>query len=260
MSDFGIGKTTLIPVRKTDSEKDEMITQILFGEVFEILSIKDNWSYIKTICDNYEGWIDSSMFTKISKDTAQEIINSNSVVTDKLFTIATNINTKSIIVIPAGSTLPFFNQKESSFKLLDQKYNIDINVKKFTDCDYILNIVKQFLNAPYLWGGKSPFGIDCSGFTQIIYKILNYNIPRDAKEQVNLGKEINFFDKVKIGDLAFFDNNEQEITHVGIILSGNKIIHSSAYVRIDKIDHQGIYNTETNKYTHKLRIIKRILT
>ncbi len=260
MSDFGIGKTTLIPVRKTDSEKDEMITQILFGEVFEILSIKDNWSYIKTICDNYEGWIDNSMFTKISKDTAQEIINSNSVVTDKLFTIATNTSSQNKIIIPAGSTLPLFNKTNNSFKLLNQEYKITSKSSNINDTDYILKTALQFVNAPYLWGGKSPFGIDCSGFTQIIYKILNYNIPRDAKEQVNLGKEISFFDKVKIGDLAFFDNNEQEITHVGIILSDKKIIHSSGYVRVDKIDHQGIYNTETNKYTHKLRIIKRILT
>ncbi|MDA3780828.1 MAG: C40 family peptidase [Bacteroidales bacterium] len=260
MSDFGIGKTSLIPVRKTSSERDEMITQILFGEVFEILTIKNTWSYIKILHDNYEGWIDNSMYTKISKNAADDIINSDSVVTDKLFTIAKNINSQNNIILPVGSTLPSINRTNNSFRLLNQEYKVNIKPNSFNNTDYILNTALQFINAPYLWGGKSPFGIDCSGLSQIIYKILNFKIPRDARDQVKLGKEISFFEKVKTGDLAFFDNEEGEITHVGLILSDKKIIHSSGYVRIDKIDHQGIFNTDTNKYTHKLRVIKRLLS
>ncbi|MEA3318069.1 MAG: C40 family peptidase [Bacteroidota bacterium] len=258
MSDFGIGKTTVIPVRATASEKAEMLSQILFGEIFEILSYNKKWSYIKNLNDNYEGWIDSKMCYKITKEKANEILNSDSFITSKLFSYARNISSKQNFIIPAGSVLPFYNKSDKSFKLLDNKYQLSSKDDNSTNNISVSEIAKQFIGAPYLWGGKSPFGIDCSGFTQIIYKILNINIPRDAKEQVNKGTEISFLDKTKEGDLVFFDNEENEIIHVGIILSENKIIHASGSVRIDKLDHQGIYNYEEKCYTHKLRIIKRI--
>ena len=116
-----------------------------------------------------------------------------------------------------------------------------------------------FLNAPYLWGGRSPFGIDCSGFTQIIYKSIGFKLPRDAYQQATIGQTLSFIEESESGDLAFFDNEEGKIIHVGIMLSDNKIIHASGKVRIDSIDHQGIFNAETNRYSHKLRIIKRII-
>jgi cell wall-associated NlpC family hydrolase len=116
-----------------------------------------------------------------------------------------------------------------------------------------------FLNAPYMWGGRSPFGIDCSGFTQAVYKLKRIKLLRDASQQSTLGEPLSFLTEAEPGDLAFFDNEEGLISHVGIITDQQHIIHASGKVRIDRIDHEGIYNDEEKRYTHLLRIIKRII-
>ena len=116
----------------------------------------------------------------------------------------------------------------------------------------------RYLNAPYLWGGRSPFGIDCSGFTQLVFKFAGIKLQRDAYQQGGQGSIINFIEEVQPGDLAFFSNDEGAIIHVGIMLKDNRIIHSSGKVRIDKIDHFGIYNAETKKHSHLLKLIKRM--
>jgi cell wall-associated NlpC family hydrolase len=124
------------------------------------------------------------------------------------------------------------------------------------------NLVKTallYLNAPYLWGGKTPFGIDCSGFTQMVYKINGYRLPRNAFDQVSQGDSLSFIEESEPGDLVFFDNEEGTIDHVGIIMENNYIIHAHGKIRIDRIDHTGIFNTETGNYTHALRVIKKII-
>ena len=123
----------------------------------------------------------------------------------------------------------------------------------------IVSTAFLYLNAPYLWGGKSPFGIDCSGFTQMVYKLCGYKLLRDAYQQSNQGDALSFIEESEPGDLAFFDNEEGKIIHVGIIMENNYIIHASGKVRIDRLDHLGIYNAEQNKHTHRLRVIKKIV-
>jgi len=129
----------------------------------------------------------------------------------------------------------------------------------FSQKKHLINNALIFLNAPYLWGGRTPFGIDCSGFTQIIYRLQGIKIPRDAYQQADLGTPLNFIEESEEGDLAFFNNNEGKIVHVGLIMKNNQIIHASGKVRIDKIDQKGIFNIEKNKHTHKLRIIKKLI-
>ncbi len=115
------------------------------------------------------------------------------------------------------------------------------------------------MNAPYLWGGKTPFGIDCSGFTQMVYKLNGHALLRDASEQASQGIALSFIEESEPGDLAFFDNSEGQIIHVGIIMEDNHIIHAHGKVRIDRLDHSGIYNIDKKIHTHKLRVIKKII-
>jgi len=158
-----------------------------------------------------------------------------------------------------GSTLPFYSNKSLSFG--GNKYSFEGNTV-LASAKRPENITLQaqlYLNSPYLWGGKSPFGIDCSGLTQIVYKMCGYQLRRDANQQAEQGETISFLEECKPGDLAFFDNEDGKIIHVGIITHGNNIIHASGKVRLDKLDHQGIFNGETKKYSHNLRLLKRIV-
>ena len=166
----------------------------------------------------------------------------------------------NFLPILQGSSLPNYNDQK--FIIKNYKLNIQGNVSspnKIGTKNQIVEDALMYLNAPYLWGGRSPFGIDCSGFTQVVYKINNIIIPRDAYQQAELGQGYSFIEEAEAGDIAFFDNDEGKINHVGILIGRNKIIHASGKVRIDTLDHQGIFNKETNSYSHKLRIIKNIL-
>jgi hypothetical protein len=240
----------LSPVRAEDSDKSEMISQILFGEAIEILELKENWSFIKCIYDNYEGWVDSKQY-KITK---------NPVSADYLsfhLSHPCQFNSLSIPLV-LGSRLPNFDglnfsiEKEKYLfngKAIDFKKNAITNLQK---------IALKYINAPYLWGGRSPYGIDCSGYTQMVFSFFNIALPRDAYLQANLGETINFVSEARVGDLAFF-GKEDKITHVGICLGNNEIIHASGKVRIDTLDHIGIYNKEIKKYTHFIKTIKRLI-
>ena len=134
-----------------------------------------------------------------------------------------------------------------------------IGTNGINEKDDLVKTAFLYLNAPYLWGGKTPFGIDCSGFTQMVYKLNGYKLLRDVSQQATQGEALSFIEESQPGDLAFFDNSEGEIVHVGIIMKDNYIIHAYGKVRIDRLDQSGIYNTEARKHTHKLRVIKKII-
>lgn len=255
---YGISEISVIPVRKENNEQSEMLTQVLFGDTFQIIEENKDWIYIKIIADNYEGWVSSNSITKITDEDFEEINKNDIYITKNIFEDILLTNSDDVIRIPFGSTLPNFNKSNNTFIINNNKYEL-ISDSQLKGNNNIINLAKQFVNSPYLWGGKNPFGIDCSGFTQLIYKVLKKDIPRDASQQVNIGETINFISDTKPGDLAFFDNDEGLITHVGIVLEQNEIIHSSIKVRIDSLDQQGIYNKDLKKYTHKLRVIKRII-
>lgn len=256
---YAIACSAAIPLRPEPSEKSEMLTQIMFGESVEIFDTTGNWVKIRNNYDGYEGWIDKKTLIEISEEYFNEVNNKLTVLTS-LLGFVTDEN-KSKFLISAGCTLPEYNVNNSSFKIGNKQFTLDqpITANSNTTREIIINSAHLFLNSPYLWGGKNPFGIDCSGLSQVSYKIAGIKIPRDASKQVKAGVPVSFLENSKPGDLAFFDNDEGIITHVGILLSANKIIHATGKVRIDNIDHQGIYNNDLNKYTHKLRTIMNVI-
>lgn len=255
MIKYGISEQSVIPVRQEPSERAEMITQILFGETFQILEETVKWSSVKLTNDNYIGWIDHKTITHITEEYFNQLKSETQFVLPNVL-IHVLTHTSEQMILPAGSTLPGFSKEDQTFAIQENRYYVQDNI---TGSHEINVLTKQFLNCPYIWGGKNPFGIDCSGFVQVIYYILGKHLPRDAHQQVNKGTAVNFISDVQSGDLAFFDDSEGNIVHVGIILNPKEIIHASGKIRIDHIDQQGIFSQDIKKYTHRLRVIKRIL-
>ena len=248
------------PLRAEPSHKSEMVSQHLFGEKSVVIEtgvenlLANGWVKISLKYDGYEGWcqashlteIDEEHYTNIDKDLTAGWVNEVDYNGHRMY-------------VPLGSSLSAFKNGKAFWRKNLVHFNGEIwNPEEIKITNKIIKQVAfKFLNTSYLWGGKSVFGIDCSGFTQMSYKFLNVQLPRDAWQQAEEGTMINFLQEAHCGDLAFFDSEGGNIIHVGILLNEHEIIHSSGKVRIDKIDTQGILNLESKQRTHKLRIIKR---
>ncbi len=249
---FGYCHLSIIPLREEASDTSQMVSQLLFGDVFEILEkVSDNWIHIRNAYDLYEGYIDPKQ--QITIDSVDyTMLKEPEKVNRDLLDVETQLGK---IIIPPACSFTDFSIEGDSFVI---SANSNLNYFKPSTRNEVVEMAKSYLNAPYLWGGKTPFGIDCSGLTQSVYKMCGVKLKRDASQQATQGETLNFLAEALPGDLAFFDNEEGNIIHVGIILSENKIIHASGKVRIDKIDHHGIYNEDMGKYTHKLRLVKQL--
>jgi gamma-D-glutamyl-L-lysine dipeptidyl-peptidase len=252
---FAICNLAIVPLRAEPSDRSELVSQVLFGEHFKILEQTNKWSRIQLAFDTYEGWIDNKQFQIISESNYNALSNSACILSADLVEYITTPN-NYLLPIPIGSSLSFLDNSEIN----TSQFSFEgIKICGSKPKSELIKTAFMYLNAPYLWGGKTPFGIDCSGFTQMVYKLNGYTILRDASEQATQGEALSFIEESEPGDLAFFDNEEGRITHVGMIMEDNYIIHAHGKVRIDRLDHLGIYNIDTGRHTHKLRVIKKIL-
>lgn len=239
MMNKGVCTVTVAPVRAENSDRAEIVTEILFGESADILEVNKNWTKIKMHYDGYEGWMD----TKQIKTVSDEYLANRKV------TVVTE--DFSSVLMKDGKTLLSMGS-EVEFPVVASKRSHNLR-------ESIALTAKEFINVPYLWGGKSFFAVDCSGFTQLVFKIHDIKLPRDASQQVEVGESLTFVEESEMGDLAFFENAEGKIIHVGIMLDNQRIIHASGKVRIDTLDSSGIFNKELNQHTHKLRVIKKLI-
>jgi gamma-D-glutamyl-L-lysine dipeptidyl-peptidase len=257
---YGICNLSIVPCRAEASDKSEMVSQLLFGEHFTLLAEQGSWVQIQHAFDGYQCWIDKKQFLPVSEETFKELQDIPPHLTLDLVQVVSNKDSETLIPVIIGSSLPLYNGHFCN--LQGNEYNFEGQVIPFhynPDRAKIIENAYTYLNAPYLWGGRSPFGIDCSGFTQMCYKLSGIRIPRDAYQQAELGETLSFVEEAEEGDLAFFDNAEGKIVHVGIILKNNYIIHASGKVRIDRFDHYGIFNVDTQSYSHNLRLLKRVI-
>lgn len=246
---YGICHLGVIPLRKEFSHKSELVSQLLYGEAFKIIDERKDWFKIRTLWDQYEGWLTKHQATLIQANDYTAIAKESFIPSQHLIDFI-QVENKEIVPIPLGSdlrALPYLNHS------IEQP-PLPLNFSK----EALIKTAYQYLHAPYLWGGKTPLGIDCSGLTQMVYKIHGIPLKRDAYLQAEQGKTLSFIDESEPGDLAFFDNKEGEITHVGILLQNHFILHAHGKVRIDRIDQSGIFNADLQTHTHKLRIIKSL--
>lgn len=247
----------IIPVRFEPSGKSAMTNQLLYGDSVSIIETIPGWNKITSLHDNYEGWcesnqisvnvIDHEIYSYKYINSPVAVFNSGHSIYTLLFASRIPINGDNKPVIQGNVSELVFGElitiQESSFI----SYGEDI-----------LSLARSLIGAPYLWGGRSPFGIDCSGLIQLVFKMTGIQLSRDAWQQAeNEGLFIDLIQESEAGDVAFFDNDEGRIIHTGILTGKGEIIHASGKVRIGPIDHHGIFNRDLGNYSHRLRIIKR---
>ena len=252
--EYGICNLAIVPMRAQPSERSEQVSQVLFGEAFEVIEWQDNWAHIITAFDNYQGWIGKLQFVALGQQAFKQLKEKPPRLTYRPITQAWKITDNSIIYLPIGSSLSFL--KGTTCDIGKERFEI---IGQAGEAEPLDVIAKSFINSPYLWGGRTHFGIDCSGFTQAVFRLKGVNLRRDASLQAEDGRVVESLADVKLGDLAFFDNAEGKVTHVGIMLNKMYIIHASGKVKIDILENKGIYSEEQKRYTHKLKVIKRYL-
>lgn len=257
---YGISLLSIIPMRKEPREQSEMISQLLFGESYQVLDETDNWISILTQFDHYTGWINRKLFVKISESSYHDLFMQYPPVLASMLMIIESPGTPPFSIL-AGSTLTGYSENKNLLTIENREFHIrqtigDAHAKNSKSFPAIVNM---FMNAPYLWGGRTVFGCDCSGLVQSVYKIMGIALERDSSQQVHQGKPIASMAEAQQGDLAFFADEKGKLCHVGMILTPGEIVHCSGYVHTNKLDDTGILHATTNCYTHRLFAIRRIM-
>ena len=252
-------------LRAEASHRSEMVSQLLFGETYTILDSTPEWIKVCTSDCEYEGWLNRKQHTEISEESYNQYLAQPRYIVRDTFLYVRDAVTNIAFPIFIGSQFPM--PQDGRFELGNKEFKVTLPENTEAprheglseEQDILLDFAFHYLNAPYLWGGRTPAGIDCSGFVQNVYNSIGIQLPRDASRQVEFGENVDFVDEARIGDLAFFENEEGYIIHVGMVCGHHQIIHASGHVQINTLDSNGIFRADLGKYTHQLRIIKRIL-
>ncbi len=255
---FGICNLSVVPVRAEASDKSEQVNQLLFGDRVRIINRAESWLLVQGLQDHYMGWIDAKQCVEVALEEVAEWDDSPYVAGPLPVNLLLKTSRGQSVQLVPGSSFPVGSS--AKFTLNGEIYQAPDGLwsgKQGSFRDEVAAAAQFYLNSPYQWGGRSPYGIDCSGFTQVVFKIFGIPLKRDASQQASQGDVVHFLTEALPGDLAFFDNAEGKIIHVGILLSNSEIIHASGRVKIDPIDAQGIYSEDLGRHTHKLRIIRR---
>jgi gamma-D-glutamyl-L-lysine dipeptidyl-peptidase len=251
-------QVSLAPLRSQPNERSEMLSQLLFGETVEVTDSRDNWRHVTCSWDGVSGWVDARQLLRITPEAYEAYHAEQSL---SLSLVEGLMAADHFVPLTLGAVLPRYDGLRCELGDLSFQFSGPVVTPSQApqSGDWMVKIARRYLHAPYLWGGRSPFGIDAPGLAQMVYKIAGIRLHREPTMQVTQGRVVDFTEQCQAGDLAFFDNGKGDINHVGIILPGCHLIHASGKVRIDKLDHFGVFNRELNRYTHQLRIVKRHL-
>ncbi len=253
---------SVIPVRAEAREGAEQNTQMLFGELAEVIDEQPRWKRIRLESDGQEGWVDAKMITPMTDKEYAAYKKALKTAATVAFPMAYAMSENNGQTIPLTAGTRLTNYKDGRFEVLGVGFRIDpsmvITAPLELNQENLLKAVRFFINVPYLWGGKNALGMDCSGFTQTVMSLFGKALLRNASEQVTQGKPIKDLSKAKAGDLVFFDHEDGKISHVGIVIDPERVIHCSGRVKVEKLDSQGIFNAETGEYSHHLVSIRRV--
>ena len=236
---YGICKLSAIAMRKEARHSSEMASQLLYNELYTVLDGTSEWVLVQTDFDRYQGWIQAKQFAEISEEEYKDLKSKKLYLTDK-------------------PIVEYKGQYLSMGTPLYEPHPDAVEMPSEFHPELMVDYAKMLLGAPYLWGGRTLMGIDCSGFVQVCARLAGLVLPRDASQQVKEGELVYFLQETQPGDLAFFGEEDGHITHVGIVMGNEQIIHASGQVRIDYLDQTGIFNKERNEHTHHLQAIKRL--